>query len=75
MSRSEVIFEVVESPEGGYEAYALGDSIFTEAASLDELRKNVREAVRCHFYDQQSKPSIIRLHFVRDEVLSVEVAS
>ena len=36
MAESEIIFAVEESPEGGYEAQALGYSIFTQADSLDE---------------------------------------
>jgi len=70
MQSTEIIFEVYDSPEGGFEARALGHSIFTEADTLDELRKNVREAVSCHFVDIEPRPSIIRLHFVRDEVLT-----
>jgi predicted RNase H-like HicB family nuclease len=70
MQRSEIIFEVAESPEGGYEARALGEAIFTEAETLEELRKNVREAVRCHFDDPENRPLLIRLHMVKDEVLS-----
>jgi hypothetical protein len=66
---SEIIFEIEEAPEGGYTARALGHAIFTEAESLDELRDNVREAVRCHF-DEGAGPKLIRLHFVRDEVLA-----
>lgn len=65
----ELIFVVEEAPEGGYTARALGESIFTEADSLDELRSQVRDAVRCHF-DEGSAPQIIRLHFVREEVLA-----
>ena len=65
---SEIIFEVYDSPEGGFEASALGHSIFTEADTLDELRKNVREAVSCHFGSKKS-PGRIRLHFVDDPVL------
>lgn len=42
---TEVIFLVEEDPEGGYTARALGQSIFTEADTLDELRVNIREAV------------------------------
>ena len=68
MKGSEVIFAVEESPEGGYEARALGHSIFTEADSLEELREMVRDAVRCHF-DTDSIPAVIRLHFVHDEVI------
>lgn len=69
MAQSEIIFSVQESPEGGYEARALGFSIFTQADSLDELKSMVREAVSCHF-DEGDKPSVIRLHFVKDEVIS-----
>jgi hypothetical protein len=65
---SEIIFLVDEAPEGGYTARALQDSIFTEADSLDELRRNIREAVDCHFGDGQA-PKLIRLHIVREEIL------
>lgn len=68
MTQSEVIFSVQESPEGGYEARALGHDIFTQAESMDELRVMVRDAVRCHF-DQGSVPAVIRLHTVKDEVI------
>jgi len=68
---SEIIFEVSEAEEGGYIARALGHSIFTEAETLEELRTMVKDAVACHFDDGNSqRPSIIRLHFVRDEVLT-----
>lgn len=65
---SEIIFVVSDSPEGGFEARALGHSIFTEADTLEKLREMVRAAVRCHFEDGQS-PRVIRLHMVREEVL------
>lgn len=68
MSASEIIFAVEESPEGGYEAHALGFSIHTQAASLDQLRESVRDAVRCHF-EESARPAVIRLHLVRDEVI------
>lgn len=66
---NEIIFQVEEAAEGGYMARALGHAIFTEAESLDALRDNVRDAVRCHF-DEGTGPRLIRLHFVRDEVLA-----
>jgi hypothetical protein len=69
MSDSEIIFSVQESPEGGYEARALGHSIFTEADTMDELRKMVRDAVRCHF-ESGAAPAVMRLHFVKDEVIT-----
>ena len=64
----EVIFVVRESSEGGFEAQAVGHSIFTEADTLEELRRHVQDAVQCHF-PEESRPRIIRLHFVREEVL------
>ncbi len=70
MKDSEIIFAVEESPEGGYEAHALGHPIFTQAESMDELREMVRDAVRCHFREADATPAVIRLHFVRDEVIS-----
>ena len=66
---SELIFLVEESPDGGFTARALGESIFTEAESLDELRVSVREAARCHF-DEGKGPKVIRLHYVREEVFA-----
>jgi hypothetical protein len=70
MPDSEIIFSVEESPEGGYEARALGHSIFTQGDTMDELKRNVREAIQCHF-DEGEAPKVIRLHTVKDEVISV----
>ncbi len=67
---TEIIFTVEESPEGGYEARALGYSIYTQAATLEELKEMLRDAVRCHF-DEAARPRVIRLHLVRDEVIPV----
>jgi hypothetical protein len=60
MADTEIIFSVEESPEGGYEARALGHAIFTQAETLEELRAMVRDAVRCHF-DDAARPRLIRL--------------
>jgi len=67
---NEIIFLVEEADEGGYTARALDASIFTAAEDLAGIRHNVREAVECHFDDGRG-PKVIRLHFVRDEVISV----
>jgi len=67
--KGEIIFVVEESPEGGYEAKALGHSLFTEAESLEELKHRIQDAVRCHFEDAE-RPAVIRLHQVRDEVIA-----
>jgi hypothetical protein len=65
----EIIFLVEQAPEGGLTARAVGESIFTQAATTAELHERVRDAVRCHF-DEGSQPKLIRLHFVRDEVIA-----
>lgn len=70
MRQTEVVFMVEEAPEGGYTARALGVSIFTEADSLDELQERVRDAVHCHF-EEADRPSVIRLHYVRDQLIAV----
>lgn len=67
---SEIIFDVHEAEEGGFWARALGYSIFTQGESWDELRVMVKDAVACHFLDFTDRPKVIRLHFVRDEVLA-----
>ncbi len=67
---TELIFMVEESPEGGYTARAVGESIFTEADDLAGLYEHVRDAVRCHF-EEGNQPKAIRLHFVREEVIAV----
>ena len=69
-SGNEIIFLVSEPPEGGYAAEALGHAIFTVADTLPELNAMVRDAVVCHF-EEESRPKIIRLHFVREEVIAV----
>jgi hypothetical protein len=70
MRASEIIFEATESLEGGFEARALGFSIFTEADSWDQLKVEILDAVRCHF-DDEELPRLVRIHLVKDEVIAV----
>jgi hypothetical protein len=65
---NEIIFIVEESPEGGFEARALGYGIFTEAENVIELKMMIRDAVNCHF-NESDMPKMIRLHMVKDEVI------
>jgi predicted RNase H-like HicB family nuclease len=66
----ELVFEVVQESDGGYCAECLTQNIFTQGDTWDELRKNVLEATAAFFFDQP-RPERIRLHLVRDEILSV----
>jgi hypothetical protein len=67
--QSELIFLVEEALEGGFTARARGASIFTEADRVTDLYDEIRDAVRCHF-DEGQLPKVIRLHFVREEVIT-----
>lgn len=66
----EIIFLVEESSEGGYEARALGYSIYTEAENLEDLKSKAKDAVKCHF-EEKEMPHVIRLHMVKDEVVAI----
>ncbi len=67
---NEIIFLIEEALEGGYTARAIGESIFTEGDTLDETKKNIKEAVECHF-DEDKKPKLIRLHMIKEEVIAI----
>jgi predicted RNase H-like HicB family nuclease len=66
----EIIFLIEEDPDGGYNAQGLGFSIFTEGDTLNDLKVNIREAIKCHFENELDIPQIIRLHFIKEEILS-----
>ncbi len=70
MEIAEIIFEVAESAEGGYEARALGHSIFTQGDDWNDLKEMARDAVLCHFEGGHA-PKVIRLHLFRDEAIAV----
>jgi predicted RNase H-like HicB family nuclease len=65
---SEIIFLVEESPEGGFTAKCLTDSIFTQAETIDSLREMIKDAVRCHYENETKR--IVRLHIVKEEVIA-----
>jgi hypothetical protein len=67
---SELVFEVTQEADGGLVAECLTESIVTHADTWEALRQNVREAVAAYYFDRAARPSAIRLHFVRDEVLA-----
>ena len=66
---SEIVFVVEMAPEGGFTARALGESIVTEADTEAQLRVAIQDAVHCHF-DEGKMPKVIRMHFVRDELMA-----
>jgi hypothetical protein len=67
---TEILFLVEEAVEGGWTARALGESIYTDAETMEELRHNIKDAVSCHF-DEGSAPRVIRLHVVKEEIFAL----
>ena len=67
----EIVFLVEDDPEGGLTARAINESIYTQADDLPSLHNMIKDAVKCHFPDPDDRPKIIRLHQVKEEVLSL----
>jgi predicted RNase H-like HicB family nuclease len=67
---NEIVFEVSQESDGGFVAECLTEGIFTQAGNWEELRRNVKEAVTAYYFDHPQQPAAIRLHLVRDEVLT-----
>ena len=67
---AEIVFEVREAVEGGYDARALGYSIYTQGQNWDDLNEMARDAVLCHF-DEDGAPRVIRPHLIREEAIAV----
>jgi hypothetical protein len=67
---NEIVFEITQEADGGFCAECLTESILTQGDTWDELRANVKEAVEAFYFDRP-KPSGIRLHLVRDEMLAL----
>lgn len=67
---NELVFEITQEEDGGFCAECLSENIFTQGDSWDEVRRNVKEAVHAFYFDKGQAPSRIRLHLVRDELLS-----
>ncbi len=70
----ELIFEIRDAEEGGFFARALGYAIFTQGETWDELRANMLEAVSLHFEDATTRPRLVQMHYVKDELVPLEAA-
>ena len=66
MNTKEIVFIVEEDPDGGFNANALGHNIFTQADTLPQLKLMIEDALLCHFESDETRPSIVRTHFVKD---------
>ena len=70
MKNKEIVFLVEESLDGGYEAKAAGFPIFTQGETVEEVKKNILDAVRCHFEDHEI-PSLIYIRFLKEELITL----
>ena len=62
------VFEATQDEvDRGGSARSLGHSILTGGGPLDDVRRNVPDAIDCHLGEIMQRPSVMRLHFVRDE--------
>ena len=71
MNTTELVFLVEEDPDGGYNASAMGQNIFTQGDSIKELKEMISDAVKCHYDNSSEMPKMIRLHYVKDEVFAI----
>ncbi len=71
MSRTEINFFCVAGDEvdGGDSANAPGYGIHTQGGSVEDVRRNVLEAVDCLFGDTRERPNLIGTHLVRGAIL------
>jgi predicted RNase H-like HicB family nuclease len=70
---NEIVFQVVEDEDGAYCASwddPRGGGISTQGSDLAELQSMVRDAVLCHF-DDDEVPGRVRLHFAQDPALAL----
>jgi predicted RNase H-like HicB family nuclease len=68
---NEITFIVTEDEAGGFNARAIAHGIFTQGETREEVERMVRDAVRCHFDDEDHPPKFIHLHYVHDEVIAL----
>ncbi len=67
----EIVFEVLEDSTGGFTASAIGLGIHTQGEDVEDLKAQLREAVDCYFDESEERPSVVRLQFVREELMAV----
>jgi hypothetical protein len=70
MTTNELIFLIEEGPEAGFNARALGQSIFVQGDTLELIKINIKDALECHYDHKEEIPKIIRLHITKDEMLA-----
>ena len=63
-----IVFEVYQEDDGGFVAECLTEDIFTQGDNWEDLKANVKEAVRGYYFDQETVPNI-KLHLVKNELL------
>ena len=70
MRNAELIFWIEEDPEGGFNARSIGESIFTQGETIEEIKSNIKDALACHYERKEDIPACIRLHIVHEETMT-----
>lgn len=52
--------------DGGYTASAIGYGIHTEAETIEELRRNILDAVYCYFDEPSEAPTVVHLRLLSE---------
>ena len=67
---SEVVFDVTKETNGGYDAESTSENLSAQGDTWEDLCINVKRVVQRYFHEG-TKPQSIRLHHVREEILSL----
>jgi predicted RNase H-like HicB family nuclease len=68
----ELVFNITQEEDGGFCAKSVGEGIYTQGDTWEELREMILDATNLYFEDQPSNaPTTIRLHLLRDEVVTM----
>jgi predicted RNase H-like HicB family nuclease len=67
---SEVVFEVTREPNGGYDAESDTENLSAQGDTWEDLCANVKRTVE-RYFQEGPRPQSIRLHHVREEILSL----
>lgn len=67
---SEVVFDVTKENGGGYDAESTTENLSAQGDTWEDLCANVKKIVE-HYFQDGPKPQTVRLHHVREEVLTL----
>lgn len=70
----EIVFEVEQELDGSFVAEAKispQEQIITQGSTIEELKMMIKDAIECHFDNEDDMPTIVRLHIVTNEIFAL----